>query len=451
MAPIRHFLALSLIVLGACAQAPERVTITNVTLIDGLGGPPRSGVDLVLEGNRIAAITPTGEREPRGRVVDGTGLHALPGLWDFHVHLGFAPQLVIRSMLDAGITSIRDVGDGCTGLRAIRDSIRAGTREGPRIVMASLILESPEELRLHADLRQRAESLGVPPMATGEAGCDRIAVTGAADAERAVAAAVAAGAEFIKARSFVDGDTYLAIVRAAHARGLRLVAHPPYATPAPLAMVAGVSSFEHGFYPWPPTMFPPDTLAAIHAAMRQHGIALVPTLIAWESRALPFEQVMAEIRDSTAAPGTRRAKLPPELVPMWLGAMGPRMVDPRDDLAGWRQVLDQHMRQIGEMLRAGVRVLPGSDAPGSALVYPGPAIVDELALFVRGAGMTPMDAIRSATAVAAQHMGMADSLGTLEVGKLADLILVAGDPAADIRNLEHVRVVITDGRVVRGG
>jgi imidazolonepropionase-like amidohydrolase len=127
------------------------------------------------------------------------------------------------------------------------------------------------------------------------------------------------------------------------------------------------------------------------------------------------------------------------------------MVDPRDDLAGWRQVLDQHMRQIGEMHRAGVRVLPGSDAPGSALVYPGPAIVDELALFVRGAGMTPMDAIRSATAVAAQHMGMADSLGTLEVGKLADLILVAGDPAADIRNLEHVRVVITDGRVVRGG
>ncbi len=430
---------------GPCGAV---TTITNVTLIDGTGGSARSGMDIEITGSRISALRPSGQATPRGTVIDATGRYALPGLWDMHLHLGRYAHDVIPLLLDAGVTSVRDMGDGCANLLSLRDSIRQGWLAGPRMLVATRILESPEELASHARIRRAADSLGLPPMPGSEPDCPRIAVAGAGEADSAVAAVVAAGGDFVKARSYADSATYVAIVAAARRHGLRFAGHPPYAVPAPAAMLPGVASFEHGFYPWPPNALDSATNAAMLATMRANGIALVPTLVTWEPRALPYDSVLAEVTDSTGGHGPRRTRLPRSLLEPWLGNLGPRRLDTRTDLAGWREVLDRHMQQVGAFHRAGIRVMPGTDAPLSPLVYPGASVVDELELFVRGAGFSPMEAIESATRLPAEAMGMADSLGTITTGRLADLILVGEDPLSNIGNLHDVRLVIANGKVV---
>jgi imidazolonepropionase-like amidohydrolase len=426
--------------------AVHSTTITNVTLIDGTGAPARAGIDIEIVGNRVSRVTATSQVTPRGETIDGTGLFAIPGLWDMHMHLGGVYDLVIPMLLRAGITSVRDMGGGCEVLAGVRDSIARGLRDGPRILRATRILESREELDTHARIRRSADSAGMPGLPKEEPNCERIAVAGPDDAQRAVDEAIAAGADFIKARSYEDSATYVAIVRAARARGIGFAGHPPYLLQAAVAMVAGVSTLEHGFYPWPAPS--PAARDSMLAGMRSNGIALVPTLVAWEQRAIPFDSVLAEVTDSTGRRGGRRAQLPQPIARLWHGHLSARTFDRRENLAAWRDVLNDHMREIGVMYRAGVRIMPGSDAPGGPLVYPGVAIHDELALFVRGAELTPMEAIQSATRVPAEVMGMADSLGTIAPGKLADLVLLSADPLADIANLRRVAFVLSGGRVV---
>jgi imidazolonepropionase-like amidohydrolase len=430
---------------GSHATTP--LTIEHVTLIDGTGAPAMTDMSVVIEGNRITRVARSASVRSIGSVIDGRRLYAVPGLWDMHMHLAGVEALIIPRLLANGVTSVRDMGDGCIRLQAIRDSIRRGTKPGPRIYMAGHILESEQELALHRRIRARADSIGIPKLVTAEPGCHRMTVSSAASAQIMVDSVLAAGADFVKARSYADSSVYAAIARAAKARNVTFAAHPPYAVNALASAGAGTTTLEHGFYPWPPTSLSPAERQRMIAMWRAAGTSLVPTFITWENRAIHIDSVRAQIDDVAPAGGTRRAALPDAIARRWKSNFANRALDTRQDITGWRTVLDNHMRDIGEMYRAGIRIMPGTDSPNVELVYPGDAVHDELELFVRGAGLTPLQAIQAATMHPAQTMRI-DSLGTIASGMLADIVLVSADPTADIRNLRRVVFTIANGRVV---
>lgn len=427
----------------------QALTIEHVTLIDGSGGAPLEDVTVVMDSGRILAVGKQGAVRRRGQVIEGTGMFAIPGLWDMHVHLAGVEEVAFPLLLRAGVTSVRDMGDGCTHMRALRDSIRAGQRIGPRIYMAGRILESAEELALHQRMRARADSQGLAQVETQEPGCARLIVGSAADAKRMVDSVLREGADFIKARSYADPAVFAAIVAAAQARGVTFAGHPPYALGALESAAAGATTFEHGFYPWPPSSLGAAQRQQLFDTWRAHGTSLVPTFITWEQRAIPIDSVVAEVNDSLAAPGTPRGDLPPAIVARWKGGLFWRVLDSRQDTAGWREVLDAHLRDIGDMYRHGVRIMPGTDGPNSPLVYPGSGLIDELALFVKGAGLSPMEAIVAATRHPAETLRIPD-LGTIAPGQLADMVLLSADPLLDINNLRKVHATIANGRIVWG-
>lgn len=436
----------------ACASShPDRerlaLTVEHVTLIDGSGGTPLQDVTIVMDSGRILAVGKQGSVRSRGRVIDGSGMFAIPGMWDMHLHLAGVEEIVFPLLLRSGVTSVRDMGDGCAHLRALRDSIRAGQRVGPRIYMAGRILESAGELALHQRLRAQADSQGIPHVETQEPGCARLVVATAADAQRMVDSVLGEGADFIKARSYADPAVFAAIAAAAKARGVTFASHPPYALGALESAAAGATTFEHGFYPWPPSSLDAAQRQQLFDTWRVGGTALVPTFITWEPRAVPIDSVLAEINDSLAAPGTPRGDLPPAVVARWRAGLATRLLDSRQDIAGWREVLDAHLRDIGDMYRHGVRIMPGTDGPSNPLAYPGSGVIDELELFVRGVGLSPMEAIVAATRHPAETMRIPD-LGTIAPGQLADMVLLSADPLVDINNLRRVHATIADGRIV---
>jgi imidazolonepropionase-like amidohydrolase len=160
---------------------------------------------------------------------------------------------------------------------------------------------------------------------------------------------------------------------------------------------------------WPIRLDPPDTLIARIDAGRIDGLCYVPaaTVKTWRDQLLQLKQERSSI--------------------------------------DWREVYRGEVRNAGEMHRAGVALLAGTDI-GAPLLVPGFSLHDELALLVRDAGMTPLQALGAATIAPARAMGLADSLGTVEAGKVADLVLLDADPLADIRNTRRIHAVVANGR-----
>ena len=424
--------------------APTTLAITNVTLVDGLDTTRREHVTVLISGSRIVAIGPTRSTSvPRSaRRIDGRGLFAVPGLWDMHVHLVHRNELAL--LLAAGVTSVRDMGSEISTVGPWRDSIEAGTLIGPRIRTSGPVLESPSSI---ADMLVAQRRLGD----SSNIAAWRISVPTPESAAHAVDSVAALGADFIKARTYASTATYFAIAAAARRRGMRFVGHPPFGLSIDEVAVAdsGQHSLEHGFFPDRVDTLPPARLQQIADAYQRGGTVLVPTLTAWEWRTIPYD-TFAHQSVATQCPGLP-ADVQREVARRWAEFLYYRRPNPTgapesaQTLAVWRRVLDRHFRDLALLRARGVRILPGTDVP--AFVCPDIALNTELELFVRALGMTPREALRSATLDPAIFFGLQDSLGTIEVGKIADIVLLDADPMADIRNLRRVRAVIAAGRM----
>ena len=452
------FLALS-----ACSAPREStLAITHVTVIDMTGAEPRPDQTLLIKKDRIAAIGASNTVAiPRGaQILDARGKFLLPGLVDMHIHLTAAgePQgsrkFMLPLLLANGITSVRDMGGYLESLNPLRKEIAEGKRLGPRIFTPGPYLDGP------------------PPSFQPS-----LVVTNSVEASENVQQLVALGVDFIKVQSTLSRDAYFAIAQAATREHISFVGHVPDQVTAAEAAEAGQHSIEHltnvlrgcsrdeaklmreQFYVmrqqqtdsqsrariirWLHRLldsYSPENAAVLIAKFEEKDVWQTPTLILLKNDAFAtFENY-----DASDA----RAKLiPPRTLEIWKKSRIAQMqvLSPRDSELHAR-LLRKSMDLVAEMQKAGVRILAGTDAP-APYVFPGSGLHDELQLLVES-GLTPFEALQSATKSPAEFLHSAKDSGTVEKGKFADLVLLDGNPLDDIRNSRKIRAIILHGKLL---
>ncbi len=391
--------------------------IVGARLIDGTGAPPVDDAVIVVRNGLVDAVGPRPALEiPRGvRQVDARGKTIIPGLWDMHVH--FEQVEWPAAQLAAGVTTARDVGNELELEVGLRDAIRDGRALGPRMLLAGLIDGAPD-------------GLGVQLAGTPD------------EAVAMVRRYHDAGCQQIKVYQSVPPPLVSVIAAEAHRLGMTVTGHVPTGMNAYQFVNAGADQINHiGFVlaimaPPPPPGQPraavdlasPEAQRAI-AFLREHHTVLDPTLARSEENSHPKDSLL-----SVYEPGA--AKAPPQLAEVLDASGSPGDVATRR-MAGLARALP-----VVKALRdSGIPIVAGTD-----LVVPGHSIAREMELEVRG-GFTPLQAIQAATIIPARAMGLDRESGTVERGKRADLVLLDGDPLANISEVRHVHAVVTAGRM----
>lgn len=431
-------LAAALACVPAVSAAQETVVIRNVTVIPMTGTGPAAGQSVVVRDGRIAELGPSAQvRIPAGaEVVDGTGRYLIPGLFEMHAHTSKTRASALGVYVVHGVTALRDQGSEHAEVLRWRREIRDGARVGPRMLIAGPYLES---LRNIERMRRDPPEARVEPFERA-----RIPVGTPAEAERVVDSLAALEIDHFKIRTVQDSATYLALVRAAHARGMRLVGHVVTASPERF-LQAGQDGVDHGF---PASL---DTLRrerrmAFWRELAARDVGVVPTLVvATESVFRPLEYFQALVADTGTALHPLRPYLSAFLLLDWREQVEEVTPERR---AAFDRIWPASLRQVREMREAGVRLMAGSDV-AVLNIWPGTSLHEELRLFVDSVGMSPLEALESATRRPAEWLGLADSVGTIEVGKVADLVLLDADPLADINHTRRISAVVLRGRLFR--
>lgn len=425
--PFRRALALPALLLAcaaahaADAPAPRITAVKAAHMLDVRSGATLDQAVVLIDGERITAAGSKLAIPAGATIIDLGDKTLLPGLIDMHTHLtgnpedaGYAavaisvPRAALTGArnasrtLEAGFTSVRNVGaEGYTDV-ALRDAINAGDLPGPRIAASGPALGISGG---HCDDTMHAPEYKISAEGVAD-GVDEVV--------KRTRQVIKYGADVIKicatggVLSFGDDprasqytiEEMRAIVAEAHRLGRKVAAHAHGGDGIRLAVLAGVDSIEHGSY----------IDAEGIKLMKEHKTWLVPTLYLGD----------------------------------WLIENAEAIRLPKPLLEKAKTVLPMARVNIGRAIQQGVAVAFGTDSA----VYPHGLNGREFAVYVK-LGMTPLQAIRSATVNASQLMGWADKVGSIEAGKFADLIAVDGDPLKDVRQLENVRWVMKGGVVAK--
>ena len=386
--------------------------IRNVRIVDGNGHaatPPR---DILIEKSRITRIAPPGSIATQGQTIDGSGKFVMPGLMDLHAH-DYQGDL-LPAIVYFGVTTVRDQGSAVGPLVAWADAIAAGVVAGPRVMYGGFQFYSDWPF-------DDEEGRGIEPEA------DKEHVT------RSVALAHGLGAQHIKTRTFRRWDINARMIAAAHARGMRATGH--CAAPLPL-IAAGMDAKEHlgmcatrgagWIYEFNDVLLYDDEVQLFRAA----GVGVVPTLSYYSFAVRMNENPKFLDADTEVAPF-----VPPDVFG-WMLRMTPA------ERANMLRYSKEARATALKLARAGVTIGTGTD------IWQVPSAVHMELEDLVVAGLTPAEAIRAGTSGAARIAGVADALGSVEEGKLADLIVLDADPLADIRNTRRISAVVQNGRVV---
>jgi imidazolonepropionase-like amidohydrolase len=400
------------------------LVIRGATLIDGSGGSPLPNAVIVIRGNKIVDVGPANQvRIPAQveRTIDAKGLYMVPGLVDLHMHFrqqrgdDFAmfrdsdAAAAIRGIeklglyLDGGITAVRDLGGANDVAQKIQEAVARHIFPGPRVFWAGRLISSRGG---HGDEITETASGHPKPLETSAS--QRVA-TGPWDWRLAVREEIRRGVDVIKLTAPYDKEEVAAAVDEAHMLGLPVTvdAFGDYVT---WASQAGIDTIEH------PLSISADTIKV----MAEKKTALVPTLTAFYN---PLTY------------GYPSAGIPPG---GFFFTMSRR----------FSMTHEGNIETVRRARAAGIKIGVGTDIPfENERRYPGDHCVE--LKFLRDAGLSNKEILEAATRVGGEILAIPDKLGTLQKGKLADVLVVAGDPLQDIENLHKMRLVVADGRVVR--
>jgi imidazolonepropionase-like amidohydrolase len=373
--------------------------LSGARLIDGTGRPPIDDATIVVREGRIAAVGPRSSTPvPRGvRVRDVKGQTIAPGLWDMHAH---AAQIEwLPAYLAAGVTTIRDMGGETPFLTAI-----SGTDDilKPQFLLAGLVDGDG------------AGGFGATVAATPAQGRDAV------DHFKKL------GFQQMKLYSLLQPDVVSAITARAHQVGMTVTGHVPTSLGLVKAVEAGMDQVAHLPISGDPTT--PQNQATI-ALLAKRKVVFDPTL--------PWNELLGHAPETTLEsfePGFAHA--PPALLANYRSVK-----NDTDAATAKRRVLDSQA-MVKALFDAGVPIVAGTDG-----ALPGYSLLRSIEMYVE-AGLTPMQAIESATRVPAESMGLAKDVGTIETGKRADMIVLTADPLAQISNIRKLRWVVVNGRVL---
>lgn len=422
-------LCVALAVGGVAAQfVPATLVIRGATVITMAGAPPLTNATVVIRGDRIAAVGPSAVTPvPSGaRVIDASGRYLLPGLIEMHAHVSKTRGSALGLFVANGVTTVRDMGGDHDELLGWRREIRAGRRIGPRLVIAGPYLESADNI---ARMRKDRVEDRVEPFERL-----RIAV-GSPDAARRIVGALAiTELDFLKIRTVQDLETYRAINQAADEQGLKVVGHVSQFSPEAV-LDAGQDGVDH--------FFDPSKLGAsreqrleVWRRFAERGVPIVPTLVTLKAALGPLDRLRAVVNDTEGRVEPRRRYLSRFMVQDWKEQL---LETTAERQARLHPLWEGVVRDTREMHEAGMEVLAGSDV-AVLDIYPGWSLHDELAQFVDVLGMSPAEALDRATRRPARFLGQGDAIGTIERGKMADLLLLTHDPLADIAHTRGTRV-----------
>ena len=417
------------------ALALQLIAIAHATVIDPAAGSTRPDMTVLVRGTRIEAVGASRSvRVPQGtRTIDATGKFLIPGLWDMHVHTDVPGGRALLGLFVAnGVTGVRDMDGDLARLRAFQRDIAAGSLPGPRMVVSG------------------------PYIAGQRVPLPHVLVRTPEDAVVAVDSLARLGVDFVKVHNGMPPAAYFAVAREARRRKMVFAGHVfPPVTPLQ-ASDSGQRSLEHlsGF----PNVCAGDDSAVIaggsplqrfllgtcaredqgrtFAGLAANHTWITPTLIVQTEvvnpGVVPNDSLLHYFGDSLQALWRLMLPPPPSPVPPAVTAAGARLFEKR-------------LALVKALHDAGVPILAGTDAPLRASP-PGFAMHDELALLVR-AGLTPLEALRAATSNAASYFAATDSLGSVAVGRVADLVVLDANPMTDIANTRRIWAVMANGRV----
>jgi len=390
------------------------MTVHAGRLFDGRGSTATENVDIVIDGNRIAQVAPHRDDLHRGVVVDASASTVLPGLIESHTHLTKEyGEALGRIWLSFGITTVRNPATNPFQGLEDRESLESGVRIGPRVI-----------------------TTGEPLDGTRVYYPGGVALDGGALIDGQISRAQALGFDFIKTYVRLPDLLQKRVIEAAHQAGMPVTSHEIYP-----AVAYGADGVEHirgtsrrGFSP--KNSETRHSYRDVIDLLAASGMTLTPTI------GIQGGHQVLTLRDGAWLDDPRIARLFPPSASASSRAL--RAQPPAAaDLAGREVLVVRQERLVGALVKAGGRVIAGTDSPINPY---GLSLLLELEHYVRG-GLSPAEAIRTATAVPAEAMGLGAELGTIEVGKLADLIVVDGNPLTNITDLRRTRRVVKDGVV----
>ena len=424
------------------------IAIIHATIINPGTSSVEANRTVVINGDRITSVSDSAKFQPpkAARVIDASGQYLLPGFWDMHVHSAFGDwfpggrDIILPLFIANGVTGVRDMGGDISVLQEWRKQIANGQIIGPRMIISGPMLDGylPDgKLRFPSSLP----------------------VTTTASAVAAVDSLKNQGVDFIKVQSVISHDAYLAAAAEAHKQGLPIVGHVPDKVRLSEVVEAGQKSVEHLMGIFEGCSTDEDKFikgeGSLKLLLTTQGLQRCDPLIkllaqnqTWQVPTLAWQRggTFLDQRDLKHDP------LDKYVPAYWRDVTWRRFTDEmmpdllRDPLALRQDYFARNLKMVGTMHHAGVPFMAGTDAAPGVYIMPGFSLHDELANFVE-AGFTPMEALQTATSNPAKFLEMESSLGSVESGKIADLVLLRESPLKHIRNTRTISMVVANGRL----
>ncbi len=463
---------IGLLLVAWASLQPSTIAIRSVTVVDVTNGSLRPEQTVVVEGNRITTVGPTDlVRAPDAAdLVDGAGGFLIPGLWDMHVHsvANVTWDMDVRTIgnlewhfplfLAYGVTGVRNMNDATADptlelTRSVKRQLADGDLVGPRLLANGPAVD------------------GDPPLTSNP-----VIVRTAAEARAVVDTLADHGADFVKVYTNLSREAYFAILDRARQRGIPVDGHPPFRVLPVEAADGGQRTFEHLLamalgcstaadserQEFARILSDPGRSAVVERsplelfrherrlyesrdpaacretieAYRRSGAAEAPSLVGYD-HVVKAQEILSDPENLQLVPPAVRRN--------WVERLNSETGRTVCSILGPLPALQlENTRLLHE---AGVVLLAATDV-GIPMLVPGLSLHEELGLLVE-AGLTPLEALQTATVNPARVLGMADSSGTIEAGKLADLVVLDANPLADITNTQRIRAVVANGRLYR--
>jgi len=439
-------------------QPPKSLVVTHISVVDVSTGETKPDMTVIISDGRIREIgSSTTARIPEAaQVVEAGGKFLIPGLWDMHVHIfnqisrrppntWYFPLFIAN-----GVTSVREMWTKLENMPQVREWRRLqldGSLIAPRIAAVGTLVDGPAGV----------ETTNLPALQPGPTANS---VSTPEEARQFVREVKAAGIDFAKTYSSLSREAYFAIADEAKKQAIPFAGHVPFLVDAAEASSAGQRSMEHlnqilessssrshELFQVPgrewSSKYDKLTLDTFDEAKFKKLVTTLAQNHSWQVPTLVRNQVWAFRGETVIMSDSRLRYIPANEVATWKKQFPDlRPTDIEKAVRG--RLWQKQLEVVRRMKDAGVPLMAGTDL-GADYIYPGFSLHDELTLFVE-AGFTPLEALKAATRNPAEFLGLLDSMGTVEKGKIADLVLLNANPLEDIRNTQKIEAVVVNGR-----